>query len=128
MRTGTCSNCGFDEVKIKARGLCPNCYARWMRAEDKAGFNTISGRYITQAIRKACINGDVSDLLEEGKTFEEIGNIYGVSRHCASLYVDMYGLRKKKKETKRSKYGHIMPKLDSLTRFALCSPWKTARV
>lgn len=125
MRIGTCTHCSTDQVKIKARGLCANCYARWMKSDDKDSFNTTSGRFISKAIEEACINGEVSKLLEQGATFEKIGNTYGVSRHCASLYVDMYGLRKKTKEGKKSKYGHIMPDLDSMTRFALCSPWRS---
>lgn len=119
-----CSNCKETVDKLKGRGMCNTCYARWFRSEDKSGFIVKSVRDLTEYLDNGCKNGDVKDMLEEGMTFAQIGEHYGVGRTCVSRYVHEYKLYKCKKRITFAERTECVVAPDSIKYLALYSSWR----
>lgn len=73
-----CAHCGEKPEYVK--GLCKSCYSKQRNAEKKCLNPDDIKANIASAQNKIAVYADIVSMLAEGRTYQEVGNKYGVSR------------------------------------------------
>ena len=121
-----CSNCKVEVNKLKGRGMCNTCYARWFRSTDKRGFVMKSTHDLSAYFREGCENGDVEDMLQEGMSFAKIAEHYGIGATTVQRLVQKYNLKRSRRFISFSERTEVVVEPDPIKYLALYSQWRTA--
>ena len=119
-----CSNCKVEVDKLKGRGMCNTCYARWFRSADKRGFVMKTTHDLSSYFREGCENGDVQDMLEDGMSFAKIAEHYGIGTTTVQRLVQKYKLKRARRFISFSERTEVVVEPDPIKYLALYSQWR----